>query len=92
MNKDGGVPAFDAVITSCVPLGGGVSSSASLEVATCLFIEQLRGKVKGQHKLSVIYFLQVGRILVSLRRRCYANRVSTDTLGTSVELWTSLCL
>lgn len=43
MNQDGGVPAFDAVITSCVPLGGGVSSSASLEVATCLFIEQLRG-------------------------------------------------
>ncbi|XP_064406526.1 galactokinase-like isoform X2 [Halichondria panicea] len=43
MNKDGGVPVFDAVITSCVPLGGGVSSSASLEVATCLFVEQLKG-------------------------------------------------
>ena len=42
MNKAGGVPAFDAVISSCVPLGGGVSSSAALEVATCLFIEQLK--------------------------------------------------
>ncbi len=44
MNQDGGVPVFDAVITSCVPLGGGVSSSASLEVATCLFVEQLKGE------------------------------------------------
>ena len=87
MNQDGEVPAFDAVITSCVPLGGGVSSSASLEVATCLFIEQLRGKVKSQLKLLVCiqYFLQVDLILVLLKRRCYANRVSTDTLETSVE-------
>ena len=44
MNQDGSVPVFDAVITSCVPLGGGVSSSASLEVATCLFVEQLKGE------------------------------------------------
>ncbi len=59
MNKDGGVPVFDAVITSCVPLGGGVSSSASLEVATCLFVEQLKGKVVTNgcmlaHPLSIV--------------------------------------
>jgi galactokinase len=32
---------FDAVIVSSVPLGGGLSSSASLEVATFTFIETL---------------------------------------------------
>ena len=41
MNKAGNVPSFDAVISTCVPLGGGLSSSASLEVATCFFIEEL---------------------------------------------------
>lgn len=46
MNKERDVPAFNAVITSCVPLGGGVSSSASLEVAMALFVEQLQGKEK----------------------------------------------
>ena len=39
----GTVPAFDCVINSSVPLGGGVSSSASLEVGTYTFIEQLGG-------------------------------------------------
>ncbi|KAJ7372651.1 Galactokinase [Desmophyllum pertusum] len=38
------VPAFDAMIASSVPLGGGLSSSASLEVATYTFLEQLSGK------------------------------------------------
>ena len=33
--------SFDAVILSSVPLGGGVSSSASLEVATYTFLDQL---------------------------------------------------
>lgn len=36
------VPAFRAVIASSVPLGGGVSSSASLEVATYTFLQQLK--------------------------------------------------
>lgn len=39
----GTVPAFDCVIKSSVPLGGGVSSSASLEVGTYTFLEQLGG-------------------------------------------------
>ncbi|TWT98148.1 Galactokinase [Botrimarina colliarenosi] len=38
------VPAFDAVIDSTVPLGGGLSSSAALEVSLALVIETLNGK------------------------------------------------
>ena len=38
------IPAFDAAIATSVPLGGGLSSSASLEVATYTFLEQLTGK------------------------------------------------
>ena len=34
-------PSFNAAIATSVPLGGGLSSSASLEVATCMFLEQL---------------------------------------------------
>ena len=45
MNKSGEIPSFDAVVKSSVPLGGGVSSSAALEVATLLFIEMLVGGV-----------------------------------------------
>ena len=41
MNQKGDVPAFEAVIATSVPLGGGLSSSAALEVATYKFIEQL---------------------------------------------------
>jgi galactokinase len=37
-------PVFDAVIDSTVPLGGGLSSSAALEVATATFLEQLTDK------------------------------------------------
>ncbi|KAH9513412.1 Galactokinase [Bulinus truncatus] len=37
----GKIPSFDAVIVSSVPLGGGVSSSASVEVATYTFLEQM---------------------------------------------------
>ncbi|KAK6177578.1 hypothetical protein SNE40_015652 [Patella caerulea] len=39
----GTVPAFEATIVTSVPLGGGVSSSASLEVATYTFLENLVG-------------------------------------------------
>lgn len=36
-----GLPGFDAAIVSSVPLGGGLSSSASLEVAIFTFLEAL---------------------------------------------------
>ncbi|KAG8444361.1 hypothetical protein GDO86_009522 [Hymenochirus boettgeri] len=39
--RAGPVPGFNAVIASSVPLGGGLSSSASLEVATYTFLQQL---------------------------------------------------
>ncbi|XP_030064111.1 galactokinase [Microcaecilia unicolor] len=39
--RGGPVPGFNAVISSNVPLGGGLSSSASLEVATYTFLQQL---------------------------------------------------
>ncbi|XP_059142189.1 galactokinase-like isoform X2 [Physella acuta] len=39
----GKIPSFDAVICSSVPLGGGVSSSASVEVAVYTFLEQMGG-------------------------------------------------
>lgn len=35
------VPGFDAVVMTNVPIGGGLSSSAALEVATLTFIEAL---------------------------------------------------
>jgi galactokinase len=37
------VPGFDAVIRSTVPLGGGLSSSAALEVATATLLEIITG-------------------------------------------------
>ena len=37
------VPGFDAAVVTTVPLGGGLSSSASLEVATCTFLEEVTG-------------------------------------------------
>ena len=39
-----GIPSFDVVIATSVPLGGGLSSSAALEVATSYFIEELCAK------------------------------------------------
>ena len=37
------IPGFDAAVAGNVPLGGGLSSSASLEVATATFIDGLLG-------------------------------------------------
>ncbi|NWW98546.1 GALK1 Galactokinase, partial [Caloenas nicobarica] len=39
--KGGPMPGFSAVIASDIPLGGGLSSSAALEVATYTFLQQL---------------------------------------------------
>ena len=39
------LPAFDAVIVTSVPLGGGVSSSASLEVACYIFLASLTSQL-----------------------------------------------
>ncbi|XP_068084502.1 galactokinase isoform X5 [Anabrus simplex] len=48
------VPGFDAVISSNVPLGGGLSSSAALEVAVFTFLEALTGeKEESLHKKAI---------------------------------------
>uniref|UniRef100_A0A8C6JIN3 Galactokinase n=1 Tax=Melopsittacus undulatus TaxID=13146 RepID=A0A8C6JIN3_MELUD len=39
--QGGPVPGFSAVVASDIPLGGGLSSSAALEVATYTFLQQL---------------------------------------------------
>ncbi|XP_061866462.1 galactokinase [Colius striatus] len=39
--RGGPVPGFTAVVASDIPLGGGLSSSAALEVATYTFLQQL---------------------------------------------------
>ncbi|XP_043212108.1 galactokinase-like [Amphibalanus amphitrite] len=43
-NFKGGVVPFEAVLASTVPLGAGLSSSASLEVAMYTFLEALTGR------------------------------------------------
>lgn len=42
--QEGELPGFNAVFASNVPVGGGLSSSAAVEVATLTFMEQLTGK------------------------------------------------
>lgn len=41
VNHVGYVPSFRAVISSTVPIGGGLSSSASLEVSVYTFIDAI---------------------------------------------------
>lgn len=38
------IPGFDAVVNTNVPIGGGLSSSAALEVATLKFLELVSGQ------------------------------------------------
>ncbi|KAK9882959.1 hypothetical protein WA026_001177 [Henosepilachna vigintioctopunctata] len=42
--KGGAFPAFRAAIVNSVPIGGGLSSSASLEVATYMFLDAISGE------------------------------------------------
>ncbi|KAJ9596657.1 hypothetical protein L9F63_012354 [Diploptera punctata] len=49
-NFKGSVLGFDAVIDTSVPIGGGLSSSASLEVAVYTFLEALTGQTTQQKK------------------------------------------
>jgi len=45
------IDGFDAVIVSSVPVGGGVASSAALEVATYTFLEALTGRTTPKYVL-----------------------------------------
>lgn len=53
-NFKGTLSSFDAAIVTSVPLGGGVSSSASLEVATYTFLEELTGCKASDLKLKAL--------------------------------------
>ena len=70
MNERGNVPAFEAVITSCVPLGGGLSSSASLEVAVALFVEQLLGEPLPSRKELALLCQQAEHRYASMFMNC----------------------
>jgi galactokinase len=48
------VPAFQAVVDSNVPVGGGLSSSAALEVATATLVETITGKPIGKSEKALI--------------------------------------
>ncbi len=48
------IPTFEAVIDSNIPLGGGLSSSAALEVATATLLESLTGKTIGPEKKAIL--------------------------------------
>ncbi len=48
---------FDAAIVSTVPLGGGISSSASLEVAFYTFLEALTGSQVRLEAFPVLLYL-----------------------------------
>ena len=43
IKKGQSIPGFDAVLDSNVPIGGGLSSSAALEVATATLLEEATG-------------------------------------------------
>jgi len=43
-NRGVKIPALDVAFLSTVPLGGGLSSSAALEVCTATLMEPRRGK------------------------------------------------
>ena len=101
VNQIVGVPPFEAVIASRVPIGGGVSSSAALEVATCLFIEELckykeikilqkSNEVNELLIIIIIYILLLLLLLLLRRRLCYVRRQNICMQELLVVLWTSL--
>ncbi len=55
------IPPFDAVIDSTVPLGGGLSSSASLEVAVATLVATLAGHAIEPLKVAAVR--RAGRVL-----------------------------
>jgi galactokinase len=49
------IEGFEAVIMTTVPLGGGLSSSAALEVATYTFLEAVTGSKCKQLSFQLIF-------------------------------------
>jgi galactokinase len=54
LDRGATIPSFDAVVDSTVPLGGGLSSSASLEVATATLLAALAGHAISPLDLAVL--------------------------------------
>jgi len=52
--KEADIPGFKAIIISSVPIGGGVSSSASIEVAMYTFLEMLTGVTATNDKVKAL--------------------------------------
>lgn len=46
------IPGFNCVIATNVPIGGGLSSSAALEVSTLKFLELVTGKGHAEYVFS----------------------------------------
>lgn len=66
-NYPGEKPAFRAVINSTVPIGNGLSSSASLEVSTYMLLDALNGPN------SVMWVFFVGNLIGGLAN-CLCNQ------------------
>ena len=49
------LPGFDLYLDTKVPLGGGLSSSASLEVAVATFLEELTGFKLGFGRYKILF-------------------------------------
>src|SRR5208282_448622 len=71
---------FDALIHSTVPLGGGLSSSAALEVATATLLE-----VPTARRRKALRAPSSARVT----RGCWAKRRSMNTPGCLAASWTS---
>lgn len=54
LDRGATIPAFDAVVDSTVPLGGGLSSSASLEVALATLVAAVAGHAIGPLELALL--------------------------------------
>ena len=54
LDRGATIPAFDAVVDSTVPIGGGLSSSASLEVAMATLVAALAGHAIGPLEVALL--------------------------------------
>jgi len=54
LDRGATIPAFDAVVDSTVPIGGGLSSSASLEVAMATLVAAVAGHAIGPFEMAML--------------------------------------
>ena len=91
MNRSSSIPPFDAIIATSVPLGGGLSSSAALEVATYHFIEQLCPNLQLSSQKDVALLCQEAEErYVHTHNGSSDRQSSTREIGGVVDQFTSL--